>query len=137
MQAEFTVHQRLTKRMGPTGSQPSSMALLLSADFRGSMLVLCVVWFALSFGSYGLGTYITTLFEAIGLTDPYRCAFVYAAVPAGTRHHCTPSLGFSNHRPGVPRTSIAFSPGRAAGRLARLDWRIPASSAQKGPHLFK
>jgi MFS family permease len=79
MQAEFTVHQRLTKRMGPTGSQPSSMALLLSADFRGSMLVLCVVWFALSFGSYGLGTYITTLFEAIGLTDPYRCAFIYAA----------------------------------------------------------
>ncbi len=34
--------------------------------------------FTLSFGSYGISTWISTLFEDVGLTNAYAAAFIYA-----------------------------------------------------------
>lgn len=40
---------------------------------------LLMSWFCLSFGSYGLATWITVLFKRIHLSDPFANAFIYAA----------------------------------------------------------
>jgi MFS family permease len=39
---------------------------------------LMIIWFTLSFGSYGLTTWITTLFIAIGERNPYQDSFIFA-----------------------------------------------------------
>jgi MFS family permease len=39
---------------------------------------LMIIWFTLSFGSYGLTTWITTLFIAVGENNPYQDSFIFA-----------------------------------------------------------
>lgn len=40
-------------------------------------LTLVVVWFTLSFGSYGVSTWNNVLFADVGLSNPYLCSFIY------------------------------------------------------------
>jgi hypothetical protein len=54
-------------------------ALVMDRRHRRPFLSLCGVWVALSFGYYGLATWITVLFEACGLTNVYASAFLYCA----------------------------------------------------------
>ena len=42
-------------------------------------LTLMVIWFTLSFGSYGISTWISTIFEDIGESNPYEDSFIFAA----------------------------------------------------------
>lgn len=45
---------------------------------RRSLLVLMVVWFTISYGSYGVDTWNNVLFSDIGLPNPYVCSFIFA-----------------------------------------------------------
>ncbi|CAK4630902.1 unnamed protein product [Aphanomyces euteiches] len=51
---------------------------LFSPSLRLTAMCLIVTAFALSFGSYGISTWITKLFVNIGLSNPYANAFLYA-----------------------------------------------------------
>ncbi|EQC27501.1 hypothetical protein SDRG_14703 [Saprolegnia diclina VS20] len=53
-------------------------ALWATYSLRRISLLLFVVAFAMSFGSYGISTWITSLFKSIGLANPYANAFLYA-----------------------------------------------------------
>lgn len=44
----------------------------------GPTLLLMLCGFSLSFGSYGLSTWITKLFESAGLSNPFENAFLFA-----------------------------------------------------------
>ncbi|RLN98479.1 hypothetical protein BBJ28_00006544 [Nothophytophthora sp. Chile5] len=57
----------------------TSYGMLLDPVLRDTTLSLLLSWFCLSFGSYGLATWITVLFKRIGLADPFANAFIYAA----------------------------------------------------------
>jgi VNT family MFS transporter (synaptic vesicle glycoprotein 2) len=80
----------------------SSVRILFSTKLLKITVTLCAIWFTLSFGSYGLSTWISTLFTDIGmllvvclsgvvaddrlslsylksgLTNPYFSAFIFA-----------------------------------------------------------
>lgn len=45
---------------------------------RRSMIVLVVVWFTISYGSYGVATWNNELFADVGLSNPYLCSFIYS-----------------------------------------------------------
>lgn len=45
---------------------------------RRSVVVLIVVWFTISYGTYGVATWNNQLFADIGLSNPYLCSFIYA-----------------------------------------------------------
>ncbi|KAL3671274.1 hypothetical protein V7S43_003206 [Phytophthora oleae] len=57
----------------------SAFGLLFDPVLRGTTISLLMSWFCLSFGSYGLATWITMLFKRIGLENPFANAFIYAA----------------------------------------------------------
>ena len=42
-------------------------------------LVLMMIWFTLSFGSYGISTWISSLYADLGERNPYMDSFIYAA----------------------------------------------------------
>lgn len=48
------------------------------ATFRRSTAVLIVVWFTISYGTYGVATWNNQLFADIGLSNPYLCSFIFA-----------------------------------------------------------
>ena len=39
--------------------------------------MMMLVWFTLSYGSYGIGTWSSTLFQDIGLGNPFLSSFIY------------------------------------------------------------
>lgn len=45
---------------------------------RRSTIVLVIVWFTISYGSYGVATWNNELFADVGLSNPYLCSFIYA-----------------------------------------------------------
>lgn len=45
---------------------------------RRSVVVLVVVWFTISYGTYGVATWNNQLFANIGLSNPYLCSLIYA-----------------------------------------------------------
>jgi MFS family permease len=57
----------------------SAFGILFDPMLRGTTISLLMSWFCLSFGSYGLATWITMLFKRIGLENPFANAFIYAA----------------------------------------------------------
>eukprot|EP01038_Epipyxis_sp_PR26KG_P009256 gene9256-12471_t len=59
-------------------SEKSAFFLLFSNDIYKSTLVLLVIWFTLSFGSYGISTWISTLFVDVGVSNPFADAFIFA-----------------------------------------------------------
>lgn len=48
------------------------------ARLRRSTTVLVVVWFTLSYASYGVATWNNQLFADVGLSNPYLCSFIYS-----------------------------------------------------------
>mmetsp|Transcript_9437 Transcript_9437/g.15146 ORF Transcript_9437/g.15146 Transcript_9437/m.15146 type:complete len:503 (+) Transcript_9437:23-1531(+) len=56
-----------------------AIGLLYSPNFYGTTVGLQLTWFGMSFGTYGLITWITTLFKEVGLHDPYLCALIFNA----------------------------------------------------------
>ncbi|KUF64691.1 Solute carrier family 22 member 7 [Phytophthora nicotianae] len=60
-------------------SSLSAYGILFDPVLRGTTISLLMSWFCLSFGSYGLATWITMLFKRIGLENPFANAFIYAA----------------------------------------------------------
>ncbi|DBA01131.1 TPA: hypothetical protein N0F65_001759, partial [Lagenidium giganteum] len=63
----------------PDRSVAESLQLLFDPMLRATTVSLLLSWFCLSFGSYGLATWITVLFKRINLSDPFANAFIYAA----------------------------------------------------------
>eukprot|EP00903_Cladosiphon_okamuranus_P018072 g16631.t1 len=45
---------------------------------RRSAIILVVVWFTISYGSYGVATWNNQLFADVGLSNPYLCSFIYS-----------------------------------------------------------
>ncbi len=63
-----------------TGSDfVSSASKLYEPNLRRTTLSLKLVWFSLSFGSYGLMTWINIIFEKVHLQDVYFNALLFAA----------------------------------------------------------
>jgi len=66
----------------PTGLDEKEKASTLSLLFQGQLLptslTLLAIWFLLSFGSYGMSTWISTLFEDVGIGNPYAATFIFA-----------------------------------------------------------
>lgn len=60
-------------------SVAQSFALLFDPVLRLTTVSLFLSWSCLSFGSYGIATWITVLFQRINLSDPFANAFIYAA----------------------------------------------------------
>ncbi|KAL4094466.1 hypothetical protein PRIC1_010127 [Phytophthora ramorum] len=54
------------------------VARLFEKPNAGPTLLLMLCGFSLSFGSYGLSTWITKLFESAGLANPFENAFLFA-----------------------------------------------------------
>lgn len=52
---------------------------LFDPVLRTTTISLFLSWVCLSFGSYGLATWITVLFQRINLAGPFANAFIYAA----------------------------------------------------------
>lgn len=48
------------------------------AKIRRSAVVLVVVWFTISYGTYGVATWNNQLFADVGLSNPYLCSFIYS-----------------------------------------------------------
>jgi MFS family permease len=51
---------------------------LFSNKLSTSTILLMSIWFSISFGSYGISTWISTLFNDIGVTNAYAAAFIFA-----------------------------------------------------------
>lgn len=56
----------------------STIALLFQGDLYRTSVTLIIIWFTLSFGSYGMSTWISTLFSDVGIGNPYAAAFIFA-----------------------------------------------------------
>ncbi|CAI5720756.1 hypothetical protein KXD40_007479 [Peronospora effusa] len=54
------------------------VARLFERPNAGPTLLLMLCGFSLSFGSYGLSTWITKLFQSAGLANPFKNAFLFA-----------------------------------------------------------
>lgn len=62
----------------PSTAKPSTISLLFDPSLRRTTITLWIVWFTLSFGSYGISTWISVLFEDVGISNPYRDTFIFA-----------------------------------------------------------
>lgn len=72
-------------RSGDTGAQEGLdggvMRVLCPGNdtrLKRSTLVLVVVWFTLSYSTYGVATWNNQLFADVGLSNPYLCSFIYS-----------------------------------------------------------
>jgi len=63
----------------PKAGYIQAYSMLFDPVLRTTTISLLLSWFCLSFGSYGLATWITVLFKRINLSDPFANAFIYAA----------------------------------------------------------
>merc|ERR1711920_1089106 len=61
------------------GTTWSAVFLVFHGEELRTTLVLSIAYVCLSFGTYGLGIYISVLFAGVGLSDPYAAALIYAA----------------------------------------------------------
>lgn len=63
----------------PTSQEDSTgIMVLFNKKLLPSTLVYMFIWFTLSFGSYGISTWITVLFEDVGIGNVYASAFIFA-----------------------------------------------------------
>lgn len=56
----------------------TSIFVLFERKLLPSTLIYMFIWFTLSFGSYGISTWITVLFEDVGIGNVYASAFIFA-----------------------------------------------------------
>lgn len=54
------------------------VAVLFSRHLVRKTCVLLLIWFTLSFGSYGISTWISLLFFDVGITNIYASSFIFA-----------------------------------------------------------
>ena len=50
---------------------------MFSPELKNTSLILFCTWFTLAFGSYGITTWITTLYTEVGISDEYLAAVIY------------------------------------------------------------
>lgn len=77
-----SVELKMEDLLLPEPTRPSvteAFALLFDPVLRVTTIALFLSWACLSFGSYGIATWITVLFKRINLSDPFANAFIYAA----------------------------------------------------------
>jgi hypothetical protein len=81
------------------------LAFLLTAEQRQTTLCLAVLWFALCYGSYGIGSWILAIFEQIGVrvatlvrTMLRDCSVLAPRVPGGGSNP-RPAHGTPMHTP--------------------------------------
>lgn len=70
-----------THSSSPGDPRPSAMGgigVLFERRLLPSTLIYMLIWFSLSFGSYGISTWITVLFEDVGIGNVYASAFIFA-----------------------------------------------------------
>ncbi|KAF0746955.1 hypothetical protein AaE_007926 [Aphanomyces astaci] len=99
------------------GKDPYRMQwFVASSRLRKVALCLIVTSFALSFGSYGISTWITKLFVSIGLLNPYANAFLYAGanLPGNLLSYLVvdawgPSVLLKTSLVGAAATALLFS----------------------------
>jgi MFS transporter, VNT family, synaptic vesicle glycoprotein 2 len=65
-------------RSSSSSSRGGAFAALLSPAAARTSTVLMLVWFSLSYGSYGVSTWSSTLFTDIGLGNPFLSSLVYS-----------------------------------------------------------
>lgn len=66
---------------GPPAPYPIGIVGLFKGvgqNVRSSLVVLTVVWFTISYGTYGISTWNNALFAHLGLSNPYACSFIFA-----------------------------------------------------------
>lgn len=56
----------------------STIVLLFSDKLRRTTIILMIIWFTLCFGTYGISTWISTLFSDVGIGNPYMATFIFA-----------------------------------------------------------
>lgn len=61
------------------GWDSDTTKLITPGPVRTALLILCLVWFTLSYGSYGLSTWIAKLFTAVGINDAFESSFIFTA----------------------------------------------------------
>ena len=57
---------------------PSVLTIFFIKKLRRISLTLMVIWFTLSFGSYGIITWINSIFKDVGETNLYKDSFIFA-----------------------------------------------------------
>jgi MFS family permease len=56
----------------------ANIRILFVGHYLRTSLVLMIIWFTLSFGSYGIANWISTLFSDVGIGNPYAASFIFA-----------------------------------------------------------
>jgi MFS family permease len=56
----------------------TTISLLFGEQFFRSTVTLLIIWFTLSFGSYGISTWISILFSDVGIGNAYAASLIYA-----------------------------------------------------------
>lgn len=75
---------KLQKEYNSTSDSPvetkahSGIFALFEKKLLPSTIIYMLIWFSLSFGSYGISTWITVLFEDVGIGNVYASAFIFA-----------------------------------------------------------
>ena len=63
---------------GKTAAKETSILVLFEKTLLPSTAVYMLIWFSLSFGSYGISTWISVLFEDVGVGNVYASSFIFA-----------------------------------------------------------
>lgn len=72
-------HQASTRNTPAVATTQSTLLLLFQdAKLRHLSITLVSIWFTLSFGTYGMSTWISTLFSDVGIGNPYAATFIFA-----------------------------------------------------------
>jgi MFS family permease len=58
--------------------EASALSILFQGKLLRTSCTLIVIWFTLSFGSYGMSTWISELFADVGIGNPYAATFIFA-----------------------------------------------------------
>lgn len=56
----------------------ANVRVLFVGQYLRISTVLMIIWFTLSFGSYGIANWISTLFSDVGIGNPYAASFIFA-----------------------------------------------------------
>ena len=56
----------------------ANIRVLFVGQYLRTSIVLMVIWFTLSFGSYGISNWISVLFTDVGIGNPYAASFIFA-----------------------------------------------------------
>jgi MFS family permease len=56
----------------------STLSILGGPKLRNTTINLILIWFTLSFGSYGLLTWISNIYKDVGLSNPFADSFIFS-----------------------------------------------------------